>query len=62
MFTFFTLKYFSPTIYRTTDSVQPLIVVMLGAIYLRENISKFDVVALIFAFTASFIIIFSSKN
>jgi drug/metabolite transporter (DMT)-like permease len=62
LFSFFSLKYFSPTIYRTTDSAQPLIVVMLGAIYLKEGISNFDVVALILAFTASFIIIQASDD
>lgn len=34
--TFYTLKYFSPTIYRTFDSIQPLLVVLLGALLLRE--------------------------
>ena len=62
LFAFYSLKYFSPTIYRTTDSMQPLIVVMLSACWLKEGITKFDVVALILAFTASFIIIQASDE
>jgi EamA domain-containing membrane protein RarD len=42
--------------------LQPLLVVLLGSIYLKEKISGFDVIALILAFTASFIIIVSSGS
>lgn len=45
---FFSLKYFSWTICRTTDSIQ--LVVLLSAIVLYEKHKKFDIFAIVFSF------------
>jgi drug/metabolite transporter (DMT)-like permease len=41
---FFILKFFSPTIYTTTANLQPLLVVFLAACYLKEKLTRFDII------------------